>query len=229
VGVTRDGRLQWVVPEATLGAEVIPAEEQRLINANRERLAELQRRVYPSPDLHDVIADVMAYANPPTLSLAVAGCVLHATGVVPMPIFGSAVMAAHAADFVRRELGHRLRAAEVPAEAADGAAQLWQTHAGLALSLLTILMDTVIDSIKNAIAVDDTALEDELDAFYPDGAERTSSSTRGAFRDSQTPNPRFVSRVASLTQAQPRAPRRRLDRSTRQGLGLSARPWRVGA
>jgi len=47
------------------------------------------------------------------------------------------------------------------------AGPLHADHPGLALGILTILMGSVIDSIKNAMSVDDTQLEDELDAFYP--------------------------------------------------------------
>jgi hypothetical protein len=184
VGVTPGGRLEWVLPEAPgddssvpstpsamaeapLGAEIVSAEEQALIKANREKIAELRTRAYPSPDLHDVVADIMARTNPPTLSLAAAGWVLQATGLVPMPIFDSAVMAVNAVGFIGRELGHRLHAEQVGAETTNGAARLWRTHPGLTLSILTIVMSTVIDSIKNAMSADDTQLEDELDAFYP--------------------------------------------------------------
>jgi hypothetical protein len=55
----------------------------------------------------------------------------------------------------------------VPPEASETAAQLWQNHPGLAMEILTTVIGSVIDSIKNAMSVDDTQLEDELDAFYP--------------------------------------------------------------
>ena len=35
------------------------------------------------------------------------------------------------------------------------------------MEICTTIMGRVIDSIKDAVAVDDTALEDELDAYYP--------------------------------------------------------------
>jgi hypothetical protein len=184
VGVTPGGRLEWVLPDAStgqlsaadaapravdavLGAEVVSAEEQALIKANREKIAELKTLPYPSPDLYDLVTEIMGRTKPPTLSLAVAGWVLQATGIAPMPIFGAAVMAVQAIPYIGKELRHRLHAEQVRAEAADGAAQLWQTHPGLALSILTIVMGMVIDSIKNAMSVDDRQLEDELDAFYP--------------------------------------------------------------
>jgi hypothetical protein len=84
-----------------------------------------------------------------------------------MPIFGAAVMAAEAAAFIGRGLRHRLQAEPVRPEAAEGATQLWQTHPGLAMSILSVVMWTVIDGIKNAMSVDDTQLERELDTFYP--------------------------------------------------------------
>jgi hypothetical protein len=72
-----------------------------------------------------------------------------------------------AVGFVGREVSHRLHAEQVPEEATQRANRLWQNHPGLATQILTTVMGTVIDSIKNAIRVDDRELEDELDAFYP--------------------------------------------------------------
>ena len=182
--MTPSGRLEWVVPRSpaeqgseselthsaaqpSLGAEIVSAEDQALIEANHAKIEELRTLPSPSPDLHDLVTEIMAMANPPALSLAVAGWLLQATGLVPMPIFGSAVMAIRAAGFIGHQLEHRLHSADVPSEARDGAAQLWERHPGIALSILTVLMGTVIDSLKNATSVDDTELEDELDAFYP--------------------------------------------------------------
>jgi hypothetical protein len=183
VRVSPGGRLEWVVPEtadhasvpdaasqsvkSTVGTEIISAQEQALITANRETIAELRTRPYPSPDLQDVLAEIMARTHPPTLTLAVAAWVLQATGLVPIPIFESAALVVGAGTAISRRVGHRLHAEQVPAAASEGAAQLWQDHPGLALGILTILMGSVIDSIKTAMSVDDTQLEDELDAFYP--------------------------------------------------------------
>jgi hypothetical protein len=184
IRVTPGGRLEWVAPEPPadqvaaraaapadakrrLGEEVISAEEHALVEANREKIAELRTRVYPSPDLHDLIADIMARSNPPTLSLAVAAWILQATGLVPTPVMESAAVTLGAVGFVGREVRHRVHAEQVPEEATQGANRLWQNHPGLAMQILTTVMGTVIDSIKNAIRVDDRELEDELDAFYP--------------------------------------------------------------
>ena len=88
VRVTSGGRLEWVAPQASTdhdsaadsspqtpesarGAEVISARERALVTANRERIAELRARAYPSPDLGDIITDIMRRSHPPTVSLGV--------------------------------------------------------------------------------------------------------------------------------------------------------------
>jgi len=184
VRVTSGGRLEWVAPQASTdhdseadsspqapesarGAEVISARERALVTANRERIAELRARAYPSPDLGDIITDIMGRSHPPTVSLAAAGWVLQATGLIPRPLVGSVVLAAGAVGYVSRQFEHRLRAEHVPQQASDAASRLWQTHPGIAAELVIGVMWCVIDSFKNAMAVDDTQLEDELDAFYP--------------------------------------------------------------
>jgi hypothetical protein len=101
------------------------------------------------------------------LSLAVAAWVLQATGLVPMPVVDSAAMAASAVGFVGRKFAHRLHAAHVSEEASQSAARLWEKHPGIAAAIVSTVMWCVIDSIKHAMSVDDTELEDELDAFYP--------------------------------------------------------------
>jgi hypothetical protein len=142
------------------------AEDQALVNANRNKIAELRTRTYSSPDLQDLVGEIMARSHP-ALSLAAAGWVLQATGLVPIPIFDSAVMAAGAVGLIGRQVGHRLQAEQVPQEARAGAAQLWQSHPGLAIEILTTVMGSILDRIRNAMSVDDTRLEDELDAFHP--------------------------------------------------------------
>ena len=72
-----------------------------------------------------------------------------------------------AVGYVGRRVGHRLHTAQVSPEASETAARLWNNHPGLAMEICTTIMGRVIDSIKDAGAVDDTALEDELDAYYP--------------------------------------------------------------
>jgi hypothetical protein len=184
VRVTSAGRLEWVAPQASTdhdsevdtspqvapsarGAEEISAREQTLVNANRERIAELRKRAYPSPDLGDIITDIMGRSHPPTVSLAAAGWVLQATGLVPRPLVGSIVLAAGAVGYVSRQFEHRLHAEHVPQQASETASRLWENHPGLAAELVIGVMWCVIDSIKNAMNVDDTQFEDELDAFYP--------------------------------------------------------------
>jgi hypothetical protein len=184
VRVTPGGRLEWVVPGASSnlesevdtlapasqpasGADVISAREQALINANRTRIAELRTRAYPSPDLGDIITDIMGRSHPPTVSLAAAGWILQATGLVPRPVVGSALLAASAVGYVSRQFEHRLHTEHVPPQASDAATRLWQSHPHLVAELVVGVMYCVIASIKNAMDVDDTELEDELDAFYP--------------------------------------------------------------
>jgi hypothetical protein len=183
VGVTLGGRLEWVVSEtsadqssaseveqaaaeSTQGTEIISAEEEALVKANREKIAEMRTRRYRSPDLGDVIVDMMGLARP-SLSLAVAGWALQAIGLVPIPAAALAAMAPAPIGFIGRHLGRRLHAEQVPQSTSEGAALLWQQHAGLAATIVITLMDRVIHGIKNAVSVDDTQLEDELDAFYP--------------------------------------------------------------
>jgi hypothetical protein len=101
------------------------------------------------------------------LSLAAAAWLLQATGLVPLRVVDSAAMAVSAAGFVGRKFAHRLHAAHVSEEASQTAARLWEKHPGIASAIVSTVMWCVIDSIKNAINVDDTQLEDELDAFYP--------------------------------------------------------------
>jgi hypothetical protein len=175
IGVTPTGHLQWITPEpaaqaeqaAQPAAQVISEQEQTVVRANRERIEQLRTLAYPSPDLHDIVADMIALTNPPALSLAVAAWVLQATGVIPMPIFDSAAAAVTAVGYIGRRVGHRLHTAHVPPEATDGAIQLWQSHPGIATQIIVTVMGRVIDSIRNAMNVDDTELEDQLDAFYP--------------------------------------------------------------
>jgi hypothetical protein len=184
VRVTPGGRLEWVVPGASTnpqseidtsapaaqpanGANVISAREQALVNANRKRIAELRTRADPSPDLGDIIADIMGRSHPPTVSLAAAGWVLQATGLVPRPVVGSALLAVGAVGYISRQFEHHLHAEHVTPHASDAATHLWQRHPHLAAQLVVGLMYCVIAGIKNAMDVDDTQLEDELDAFYP--------------------------------------------------------------
>jgi hypothetical protein len=184
VRVTPGGRLEWVLPSASAnpesdvdtsapaarpgnGADVISAQEQALINANRKRIAELRTRADPSPDLGDIITDIMGRSHPPTVSLAAAGWVLQATGLVPRPVVGSALLAASAVGYISRQFDHRLHTEQVPPQASDAATRLWQSHPHLVAQLVVGLMYCVIAGIKNAMDVDDTELEDELDAFYP--------------------------------------------------------------
>lgn len=182
VGVTRDGRLHWIEREtgspptahdpataaqANLGAQVISAQERALIDANRQKIEHLKTLPYWNPDIHDVVEEIMAMANLPTLSLAAAAWVLHAVGLVPVPIFDASAAGVMAVGYVGRQLGHRLHAASVPEEATKTATQLWQTHPGIASTILLTVISRVIDSIKNAATVDDSALEAELDAYYP--------------------------------------------------------------
>jgi hypothetical protein len=184
VRVTSGRRLEWVVPEAgtdhdssvdgsgrvpspARDVEVISASEQAVIDANRKRIAELRAVAYPSPDLGDIVSDIMGRSHPPTVSLAAAGWLLQAAGLVPRPLVGSAVLAAGAVGYISRQFEHRLHAEHVSEEASDAGTRLWQNHPGLAAELVIGVMYCVIDSIKNAMNVDDTQLEDELDAFYP--------------------------------------------------------------
>jgi hypothetical protein len=138
-----------------------------VIDANRARIAELKTRAYASPDLHDLIWDIMKRSNPPALSLAAAAWILQAVGLVPTPMFGAAAVAVGAVGAVSRRVGHRLHAEQIPPAASQAAEQLWQRHPGLVMSLLSIALGMIIDSIQNAMSVDDSELEDELDAFYP--------------------------------------------------------------
>jgi hypothetical protein len=55
----------------------------------------------------------------------------------------------------------------VPAEASERAQELWKKHPGIAAAIVLTVMGRVADSIKNAMSVDDTELENQLDAFYP--------------------------------------------------------------
>ncbi|MDQ6745193.1 MAG: hypothetical protein M3Z27_04130 [Actinomycetota bacterium] len=182
VGVTPSGRLEWIVPETSAeqasvpegvqdtavaphGAEIISATERELIESNRRQIEELRTRPYPSPDLQDIVSDIMSRAHP-TMGLAVAAWVLQATGLLPIPVAEGAAMAAGALGVIAPRLG-RLHAAQVPASASAGAAQLWQTHPELAMEIIRTVIDRVISSIKQAASIDDTELEDQLDAFYP--------------------------------------------------------------
>jgi hypothetical protein len=176
IGVTPTGHLQWITPEPAAQpahaeqaptAQVISEQEQAAVRANREKIEQLKTLTYPSPDLHEIVAEIVAMTNPPALSLAVAAWVLQATGVIPMPIFDSAAAAVTAVGYIGRRVGHRLHTAHVPDEARTGAIQLWQTHPGIANQIVVTVMGRVIDSIRNAMSVDDTELENQLDAFYP--------------------------------------------------------------
>jgi hypothetical protein len=120
-----------------------------------------------SPDLHDIVSEMMALTHPPTISLAVAAWVLQATGLIPIPVFDSAAAAVMGVSYVGRRMGHRLNASTVPQEASEGATQLWQTHPGIATQILLTVWGRIIDGLKNAATVDDAEPEDELDAFYP--------------------------------------------------------------
>jgi hypothetical protein len=183
VRVTPGGRLEWVTAEtpaseasnvvaqsaaeSTLGAQVVSDRERALIEANRERLEELKALPNVSPDLRDIVSEMMAMAHPPTLSLAVAAWILQATGLIPMPVFDSAAAAVTPVGYVGRRVGHKLHAAQVPQETSDGATRLWHTHPGLTTAIVVTVMDSIIGGIKAAMTVDDTELENELDAFYP--------------------------------------------------------------
>jgi hypothetical protein len=183
VGVTQGGRLEWIAPQAavqqavsettqaavqsTIGAEVISDQERALAEANRQKIEELKTLPNPSPDLHDIVSEIMAMTHPPTISLAAAGWVLQLTGLIPLPVFDSAAAAVMGVSYIGRRVGYRLHAAQVPQEASDCATKLWQTHPGIAHQIVITLTGRIIDSLKNAASVDDSELEDELDAFYP--------------------------------------------------------------
>jgi hypothetical protein len=139
VRLTPAGRLEWVVPASTgdrapdahhafvaarptHGAEIVSAAEEALIEANRAKLAELQSRAYPSPDLADGVLEIMERAIP---DLKFAACVwaLQFTGLIPLPALEGGALATGAFVTVGRRMQRHVRAAQVPSTAhGDGVA-----------------------------------------------------------------------------------------------------------
>ncbi len=183
VRVTSQGRLEWVIPDAApahavqaqtadqaaradQGAEIVSAADRALIEANRAKIAELRSRPDPSPDGRDVLDDLLARSHP-GMALAVGAWFLQITGVLPVAAVEGAALAVGLAGAAGRHVRQRHGATEVSPSASEGAEQLWRTHPGLAMTFVITVMGMVIDSLKNAASVDDTELEDELDAAYP--------------------------------------------------------------
>jgi hypothetical protein len=169
--VARDGQLQFVVPESSrvpstaAGSHALAPEDQRrgdhaLIAANRQKLRELHARRYDTvPDFADALVASTARALP-RLALLMTGWSLEETGLLSDP----AVLAgASAFAFATNWLADRgydvdpLRPRQAPA--------------GLFYDDLSGLVVWFgLDAVRRFLAaatIDDTRLEDELDAYYP--------------------------------------------------------------
>jgi hypothetical protein len=171
VQVARDGQLEFAaaegsrVPATAAGSHALAphghqAEDRALIASNRQRLAELRAQPYDTvPDFGDALV-ASAARSLPRLALLMTGVSLEETGLLSDPAL---LAGAGAFAFAYNWLADRgyevdsLRPSQAPAG-------LFYDD----LSGLTVWF--ALDAVRRFLAaatIDDTQLEDELDAYYP--------------------------------------------------------------
>ena len=147
------------------GPEPWSAAEEAVIAANRAKIAELKtRRHAAAPDLHEMVI-VAVRRSAPEFAVSTVGWLLQATGLVPYTVWDAAVMtSAGAAGYARARVSRRMRERESLAQRAvaeRAATSLWRRHPSFAVATML----GVLSSVQHAASVDDTELEDALDAI----------------------------------------------------------------
>jgi hypothetical protein len=177
--VVSDGRLDWAPPDhdqrqetpdassASIAPEPelapLTAAEQRLIAANRAKIEELQTLPQGAEDLE--LADLLHMVTRRSggeIGLSVAGLALQVAGIVPITVWEGVMTTAGAAGLALRHK-HQGRAHELVRAGSDGADELWKAHPEFVMGTIV----NILHGIAQAASVDDTDLENKLDAFYP--------------------------------------------------------------
>lgn len=175
--IASDGKLNWELPDdeqrqqthsiAAIAPEPKPPPlteaEQALIAANRARVEELKSlpRGIDELELGDLLRVVTRHSGA-DIGLSVAGLALQVAGIVPVALWESVMVAAGVAGFALRHKRHD-HAQQLVLAGSDAAEQLWTTHPEFVMATVV----NILHSIAQAAAVDDTDLEDRLDAYYP--------------------------------------------------------------
>lgn len=180
--MSSNGKLKWDAPDdgeeppprviedstasdSDLGP--VTAEEEAVAAANRARIEELKRLPQGVDELE--FGDLLHIAvrasrhSGPEVVLSVAGRALQTAGLVPIPIWDGAMLAAAGAIGLSHLIKHRDGAPDPVSSGSQAAEELWRVHPGFAAGLFV----NMLHAIAQAAAVDDTELEDRLDAFYP--------------------------------------------------------------
>lgn len=174
--VLKDGTLNWELADreqrqqtqrATSAApEANPAPltatEQALVAANRAKIEQLksQPQGVDELELGDLLRVVTRHSGA-DIGLSVAGLALQVGGIVPVAIWESVMAAAGIGLAVTHR--HRDHARELVLASSDSAEELWQTHPEFVMGIVV----NILHSIAQAAAIDDTELENRLDAYYP--------------------------------------------------------------
>jgi hypothetical protein len=165
VRVADDGDVHWVAYRSAAAPPPVAPEEQALAAANGRKIAELRnsRRHNVTAARHRVVVRCACDAAE-TVGIVAAGVVLGAFGV-PYLVWDAAASVAVSSVRLVYRMRHRAHAAhgsQTPSGAPAPQART-QTHPGFVVSTLI----EAARSVKQASEIEDTALEDELDAFYP--------------------------------------------------------------
>lgn len=143
------------------------AAEEALAAANQKRIEELKRLPQGVDELE--FGDLLRIAvrvsrhSGPQVVLSVAGLALQTAGLVPLPVWDAAMMAAAGAVGLARLVKNRHGSTGLVSADSQTADELWRMHPDFALGTFV----NILHGIAQAALVDDTELEDQLDAFYP--------------------------------------------------------------